>query len=57
MSFDAITVMKELDPISWDTARSEFETFEESEGNFISFDNGSTYYLKSEIEDLVDDLR
>lgn len=56
MNFDAVTVMKELDPISWSIAKSEFENFEESEGNFVSFDNGSTYYLKSEIEELVDDL-
>jgi len=43
MSFDAVTIMKELDPISWKIAKSEYETIEESEGNIVSFDNGSTY--------------
>lgn len=44
MKLDAITVMKEQDPISWNIAKSEWESFEESEGNIISFDNGSTYF-------------
>ncbi len=55
MNFDCVTVMKEQDPISWEMAQSEFETFEESEGNIISFDNGRTYYWTSHLEDLVSD--
>lgn len=55
LNFDRVTVMKEQDPISWEMAQSEFETFEESEGNIISFDNGRTYYWTSQLEDLVSD--
>ncbi len=56
MSFDAVTIMKELDPVSWEIAKSDYENFEESEGNLISMDNGSTYYLTSEIEELLEHL-
>ncbi len=44
--FDTVTILKEQDPISWRCALSEYESNEESEGNIISFDGGSTYYLK-----------
>lgn len=54
MKLDAITVMKEQDPISWNMAKSEWESFEESEGNIISFDNGSTYFWTHEIENFLD---
>lgn len=53
MTLDAITVMKEQDPISWDIARSEWLSFEEDEGNIITFDNGCTYYSVSEVEDYL----
>lgn len=50
MTFDTVTLMKQNDPISWQYAFSEYESQEESEGNIISFDGGSTYYLTSEID-------
>lgn len=56
MTLDAITVMKEQDPISWRCAQSEYESAEESEGNIISFDNGNTYYWTHDVEPLVEDL-
>ena len=55
MNFDAISVMKEMDPICWRIARSEWESQEEEEGNLISFDNGGTYYLKDDIERMVNE--
>ena len=51
--FDTITLLKEQDPISWRCALSEYESNEESEGNIISFDNGSNYYYLSDIENLI----
>lgn len=39
--------------MAWEMAQSEFESFEESEGNIISFDNGKTYYWTLQLEDLV----
>jgi hypothetical protein len=50
---DTISALKELDPISWDIAHSEWIDSEVSDGNLITFDNGSTYYSVHEIEDLI----
>jgi hypothetical protein len=56
MTLDAVTVMKDQDPFSWRCAQSEYESFEESEGNIISFDNGSTYFWTHEVDTLVEDI-
>ena len=53
MEFDTASLMKDQDPISWQCAQSEWESQEADEGNIISFDNGSTYYRTSDIEDLI----
>jgi hypothetical protein len=45
--------LKELDPVAWRCAQSEWESQEESEEIMLSFDEGSTYYRTSEIEDLI----
>jgi len=54
LNLDIVTVLKEMDPVSWDLGKSEFLDTEESEGNYISFDNGSTYYLTSDVQELVE---
>ena len=54
LSFDVCTILKELDPVTWDLAKAEFIDSEESEGNYISFDNGSSYYLVSDVEEYVE---
>lgn len=53
MEFDTVTLMREMDPVSWRIALSDYESQEESEGNIISFDNGATYYSVNDIEDLI----
>ena len=53
MTFDTVTLMKENDPVGWRCALSEYESNEESEGNIISFDGGSTYYGIQSLEDLI----
>ena len=53
MTLDTVSIMKEKDPVWWRMALSEYESQEEEEGNLISFDGGSTYYLASDIEDLL----
>lgn len=53
MNFDAISVMKEMDPVSWKMARSEWESQEEDEGNLISFDNGASYFRRNDIEEML----
>lgn len=55
MTFDTVTLMKEQDPISWRCALSEYESEEDSEGNIVSFDGGSTYYNLYDIEKLLDE--
>lgn len=55
MTFDAVTVMKEQDPISWSIAESEYVSSEESEGTLVSPDNGKTYYQTQDVESLVED--
>ncbi|MDZ4661478.1 MAG: hypothetical protein SGJ18_07630 [Pseudomonadota bacterium] len=55
------TAIKELDPVSWDLAKSEWFDLEESEDRIISFDSGATYYdpdqLESEISKMEADLK
>jgi len=53
IEYDTVCALKELDPISWDIAHSEWIDSEVSDGNLITFDNGSTYYSLTEIEDLI----
>lgn len=53
MTFDTVTLMKEQDPIGWRCALADYESQEESEGNIISFDGGSTYFSQSDVEELV----
>ena len=53
LSFDVCTILKELDPTTWSLAKAEFIDTEESEGNYISFDNGFSYYLVSDVEKFI----
>lgn len=53
LNYDTVSAMKELDPVAWDLAQSEWIDGEESEDNLISFDNGSTYFNVSEIESFI----
>lgn len=48
--------MKEQDPISWDMTKSEWLSFDEEDGNIITFDNGSTYFSVSEIEEYLSEF-
>lgn len=52
MSLDAVSVMKEMDPISWDLAMSEWLDQEVEDGNF--FLSKDLYFNKSEVLALVE---
>ncbi len=52
-SFDTISILKEMDPIAWELARSEWTSTEEADGHLISFDKGSTYFQTNEIENYL----
>ena len=54
MTFDTITLMKENDPVGWRCALVDYEAQEESEGNIISFDGGSTYYNTQSLEEFIE---
>ena len=54
-AYDTVSAIKELDPVSWRCACSEWESFEEGEGTIISFDGGSTYYWTHEVETYLDE--
>jgi hypothetical protein len=52
-NYDTVSAIKELDPIAWRCAQSEWESSEEEEGIIISFGGGSIYYRTSDIVDLI----
>ena len=54
--FDTVTLLKEQDPISWRCAQSDWESQESDEGSIVSFDNGSNYYNRHEIEELLESV-
>ena len=54
MTLDAVSVMKDQDPVSWSCAQSEWESQEADEGNIVTFDGGSNYYWKHELENLLE---
>jgi len=53
MTFDAVSIMKEMDPVSWNCAESEWES-QMSDEDLISFDNGSTHYWRSDLEGFIE---
>ncbi len=53
IEYDAVTAIKELDPVSWKMAHDEWTDAEVSDGNLITFDNGSNYFWTSEIERFI----
>lgn len=50
MTFDTVKLMKENDPVGWRCALADYESQEESEGNIVSLDGGSTFYKVDCIE-------
>lgn len=44
LTYDTVTAMKKLDPISWELAKSEWLDQEEFEAVLVSFDSGNNYY-------------
>lgn len=54
MEFDATDVMRELDPIAYSIAESEWVDSEEADDRMISFDLGSTWYDVDAIAEMLD---
>lgn len=55
LEYDTVTALKELDPISWACALSEWESSEEDDGQIFSVDGGTTYYWTHEVESYLDE--
>lgn len=53
IEYDTVSALKELDPVSWSLALSEYADTETSEGNIVTFDNGECYYWAREIEQFI----
>lgn len=53
IEYDTASALKELDPVSWNIAHSEWLDEESSDGNLLTFDNGSTYYWASDLEGMI----
>lgn len=52
--YDTVSACRELDPIAWDCAREEYISSLESDEEIVSFDNGSTFYWKQDVEELFE---
>jgi hypothetical protein len=52
---DTATAIKELDPVSWEMAHSEWIDAGLSDGNLLTFDNGTSYYWLGDIEQFITD--
>jgi hypothetical protein len=55
LEYDTVSTLKELDPVSWRCAQSDWESSEESDGQIVSFDGGVTYYWTQEVESYLDE--
>lgn len=55
LELDTVTILKQLDPVSWDIAEGEWIDAEVSEGNLMTFDNGTSYYWTHEVESYLDE--
>ena len=46
--------MKTMDPVWWNMAISEWADNEVADEQLVTFDNGSTYYRTSDLEDFIE---
>ena len=54
LELDTISVLKEMDPISWRCAQADWESQEAGDEQIISFDNGSSYYSRKDLEEFIE---
>ena len=55
MDLNTADVLKTMDEVSWDMAKDEYISSLEEDEEVISFDNGSSYYWTSDIEELLEE--
>ena len=54
IEFDTVTTIKELDPVSWKMAHSEYVDSEVDSGTLMTIDNGDTHYWLRDVEQFVE---
>lgn len=57
MRFNTAQLMKEMDPIAWNCALSDWQSQEESDEQIMCFDNGSTFYRREDVEAFIHEHR
>lgn len=55
LELDTVSVLKEMDPVSWEMAEGEWIDHELSDERLMTFDNGGTYYWTHEVEAYLDE--
>ena len=54
LKIDTVEILKSQDPIAWSIARDEYIDSLEQDEEVISFDGGSNYYWKHDLESLLE---
>ncbi|MCX6124055.1 MAG: hypothetical protein NTV34_04805 [Proteobacteria bacterium] len=53
IEYETARAIRELDPVSWNLAYSEYIDSEISDGNLVTFDDGTTHYWIHDIESFI----
>ena len=54
LTYDVVSAIKELGPVSWGLAHSEWLDSEVSDVHLLSFDGGDTHYWRTDVEDFIE---
>lgn len=54
IEYETVAAIKELDPVSWKMAHSEYVDSEVDSGNLVTFDSGDTHYWLRDVEQFVE---
>ena len=55
LELDTMQTLKTMDEIAWEIAKNDYISSLEEDEEIMSFDNGSTYFATSDIEQLLED--
>ena len=55
LKLNTVDILKTMDEISWDIAKDEYISGLEEDEEVMSFDDGSSYYWTSDIENMIEE--
>ena len=55
LELNTVDVFKTMDEVAWDIAKGEYISSLEEDEEIMSFDDGSTYFWTSDIENLIEE--